>query len=463
MMNQHLKYNFRHTLKNSLLILVVGFLSTVTLVSSAESVDEVLNVSAVSAFVGKTKIIRLSSPVSRVAVGDADIADFKVVSPTEVYLLGKAVGTTSLILWQKNGKTNTIDATIGIDLAPLVKTLATQLPNEKDLVVSSASGSVVLGGSVSDAVSADIAMSLADAHVRNLNRYLTGGFRDANITASAPAAATAMVQVINLMKVRDPQQVMLEVRVAEISKKLLDQLGVGFNATSGDVRWNVISNYPRAGATGATGLMELFPGKANNLTVDAQQLDSLVKILAEPNIVASSGQEGSFLVGGRVFIPVTQSAGAAGSVVTLVEREYGVGLKFVPTVLDGGRISLKVAPEVSEFTNATAFQNKSENPVFTTRRASTTVQLKDGEHLVIGGLMRNNVTATIKGVPVLGQLPILGALFRSTEFTSDKTELVIVVSPSLVKATPTAPVVPTDKFVAPSPSDVLIGGKLEGK
>lgn len=440
-----------------------AWLSSLALNSLADTVDEVLNGNTVSATVGKTKIIRLSSPVSRVAVGDADIADFKVVSPTEVYLLGKAVGTTSLILWQKNGETTTIDATISIDLAPLVKSLTAQLPNEKEITVSSASGSVVLGGAISDSVSADIAMSLAEAHVRNLNRYLTGGFRDANITATSSNVATAMVQVINLMKVRDPQQVMLEVRVAEISKKLLDQLGVGFNKTSGDVRWNVISNYARTGATGATGLMELFPGKANNLTVDAQQLESLVKILAEPNIVASSGQEGSFLVGGRVFIPVTQSAGAAGSVVTLVEREYGVGLKFVPTVLDGGRISLKVAPEVSEFTNATAFQNKSENPVFTTRRASTTVQLKDGEHLVIGGLMRNNVTATIKGVPMLGQLPILGALFRSTEYTSDKTELVIVVSPSLVKPTKTAPSVPTDKFVAPSPSDVLIGGKLEGK
>ncbi len=452
-----------HNFKKILMIASAGMFLNASIPSMAESVDEVLNASSVSTFVGKTKIIRLSSPVSRVAVGDPDIADFKVVSPSEVYLLGKAVGTTSLILWQKNGKTTTIDATVGIDLAPLVKTLATQLPNEKEMTVSAASGSVVLGGSISDAVAADIAMSLADAHVRNLNRYLTGGFRDANISTTSPTAATAMVQVINLMKVIDPQQVMLEVRVAEISKKLLDQLGVGFNASSGDVRWNVISNYARIDGAGAAGLMQLFPGKANNLSIDAQHLDSLVKILAEPNIVASSGQEGSFLVGGRVFIPVTQSTGTAGSVVTLVEREFGVGLKFVQTVLDGGRISLKVAPEVSEFTNATAFQNKSENPIFTTRRASTTVQLKDGEHLVIGGLMRNNVTASIKGVPILGQLPILGALFRSTEYTSDKTELVIVVSPSLVKATKTVVQLPTDKFVPPSPSDLFIGGKLEGK
>lgn len=421
--------------------------------------DEIASETPVSTFVGKSKLIQLTTPVSRVAVGDTRIADYKVVSPTELFVLGKAVGTTNLILWQKGGKSVGIDVTVSVDVAPLEKVIAKQFPNEKDIVVSSASGSIVLGGYVSDAVVADTVVSLAEAHMRNLNRYLTGGFKEAGGTTAVPNPATAMVQIVNMMKVRDPQQVMLEVRVAEISKKLLDQLGVGFTASSGDVRWNVVSNYANSGATG---LMTLFSGKKNNLSVDAQHTDSLVKILAEPNIVATSGQEGSFLVGGRIFIPVTQSAGVAGSVVTLVEREYGVGLKFVPTVLDGGRINLKVAPEVSEFTNATAFQTSKENPVFTTRRASTTVQLKDGEHLVIGGLMRNNVTANVKAVPVLGQLPILGALFRSTEYTSDKTELVIVVSPSLVKARAESPELPTDKFVPPSRSEVFIGGKLEG-
>mgnify|MGYP006273112479 CR=1 FL=1 len=147
---------------------------------------------------------------------------------------------------------------------------------------------------------------------------------------------------------------------------------------------------------------------------------------------------------------------------TLVEREYGIGLKFVPTVLDGGRISLKVAPEVYEFSNESAFVNLATTPpVFTTRRASTTVQLKDGEHLVIGGLMKNNVSSSVKAVPVLGQLPILGALFRSTEYKSDKTELVIVVSPSIVKATAESPALPTDSYVPPTRTEVFVGGKLE--
>ncbi|WP_045751311.1 type II and III secretion system protein family protein [Candidatus Methylopumilus turicensis] len=442
-------------------MMVVGWFAAFVLTSAAEPAEDVLDGASVATFVGKTKIIRLSSPVTRVAIGDPDIADFKVVSPSEVYVLGKAVGTTSLMLWQKNGKTTTIDTTVGIDLAPLAKTLAKQLPNEKDIVLSSASGSVVLSGAISDSVAADVATSLAEAHVRNLNRYLTGGFRNGATSTVMPNAERAMVQVINLMKVRDPQQVMLEVRVAEISKKLLDRLGVGIGQSSGDVRWNVVSNFaPINGAQQLTGGLGLFQNSGTKLNIDAERSDTLVKILAEPNIVASSGQEGSFLAGGRIFIPVPQSANS--NAVTLVEREYGVGLKFIPTVLDGGRINLKVSPEVSELSNVTITAGGTQYPTFTTRSVSTTVQLKNGEHLVIGGLMRNNISQNVKAFPVLGQLPILGVLFRSTEFISDKTELVIIVSPSLVKGTTTTPQAPTDQFVPPSRTDLFIGGKLEG-
>lgn len=442
-----------------------ALIATLALSTSLQSGLSYAEDAAISAYVGKSKLIHLGTQVSRVAVGDPNIADFKVVSPTELMLLGKAVGTTNITMWEKNGKSSTLDMNVGIDVSPLEKAIAKQLPQEKEVTISSASGSVVLGGIVSDSVTADTVITLAEAHVRNLNRYLTGGFKETNGTNTAmPNAATAMVQVVNLMKVRDPQQVMLEVRIAEISKKLLDRLGVGIERTSGDVRWNIISNYPRGGVNGnLTGLATLFSNSKSPITIDAERTDSLVKILAEPNIVATSGQEGSFLAGGRIYIPVTQTGLSAGAV-TLVEREFGVGLKFVPTVLDGGRINLKVAPEVSEISSDITVQTGNDKiPAFTTRRVSTTVQLKDGEHLVIGGLMRNNITSTVKAVPVLGQLPILGALFRSTAFTSEKTELVIVVTPSLVKATPQAPEVPTDKYVPPSRSELFIGGKLEGK
>ncbi len=445
----------------SLLALVSILLAPIG--TEAAPSDEIIikeqNEQSISTFVGKSKLLKFNDPVIRVAVGDPNVADFKIVSPQELFILGKAVGTTNILLWHKSGKSTLLDTTIAIDLAPLSKALAAQLPNEKDIVLSSASGSVVLSGSVSDAVVADIVSSLAEAHVRNLNRYLTGGYKPTSNSITMPNAATAMVQVVNLLKIRDPQQVMLEVRVAEISKSLLEQLGIQFNG--GDIRWNVVNTYSTSGATGIAKLFR-FNNQSQNATLEAQRVDSLVKILAEPTIVASSGQEGSFLVGGRVFIPVTQSTGVAGSVVTLVEREYGVGLKFIPTVLDGGRINLKVAPEVSELAKETLIGGIS-SPTFTTRRVSTSVQLKDGESLVIGGLMRNNVTANIKSFPILGQIPILGALFRSTEFVTDRTELVIVVSPSLVKSTKQSPILPTDKFNPPSRTDLFLGGKLEGK
>ena len=422
----------------------------------------------ISAFVGNSKLIKFTDPVSRVAVGDQDIVDFRIISPFEMLILGKAVGTTNIILWHKNGKSTLVDASISVDLSQFEKLLRTEFPRETDIHLNLASASIVLAGSVSDALTAEAVVGLAEAHVRNLNRYLMksggsssggggGGGGSVTLQTSSSGSGT-LVQVINLLKIRDGQQVMLDVRIAEISKSLLDKLGVGLaGASGGDHRWNVISNF----LSDSSGMAKLF-GKVN---LDAQKNDSLIKILAEPTLIAMSGQEGSFLVGGRVFIPVPQSSGGGAPVITLVEREFGVGLKFVPTVLDGGRINLKVAPEVSEIGESITFQsgtNTTVLPLFTTRRVSTTVQLFEGQSLVIGGLVRNNITETIKAFPFLGELPIIGALFRSTKFQSDRTELVILVSPSLVKATNKPVTLPTDKFIPPSRGELFVNGKLEG-
>ena len=425
----------------------------------------------ISAFVGNSKLIKFTDPVSRVAVGDQDIVDFRTISPFEILILGKAVGTTNIILWHKNGKSTLVDASISVDLSQFEKLLKTEFPRETDIHLNLASASIVLAGSVSDALTAEAVVGLAEAHVRNLNRYLmksggnvgggggVGGGAGMNVTPQTSSGGMGvLVQVINLLKIRDGQQVMLDVRIAEISKTLLDKLGVGLaGASGGDHRWNVISNF----LSDSSGMAKLF-GKVN---LDAQKNDSLIKILAEPTLIAMSGQEGSFLVGGRVFIPVPQSSGGGAPVITLVEREFGVGLKFVPTVLDGGRINLKVAPEVSEIGESITFQsgtNTTVLPLFTTRRVSTTVQLFEGQSLVIGGLVRNNITETIKAFPFLGELPIIGALFRSTKFQSDRTELVILVSPSLVKATNKPVTLPTDKFIPPSRGELFVNGKLEG-
>jgi len=225
----------------------------------------------------------------------------------------------------------------------------------------------------------------------------------------------------------------------------------------------VLSNF-LGGGNASAGL--LFRN-GNTINLDAEKRDGLVRILAEPTIVAMSGQEGSFLVGGKVFIPITQSSGAAGSAVTLQEREFGVGLKFVPTVLDGGRISLKVAPEVSEISRESVSAGTGDGstllPAFTTRRVSTTVQLQDGQSLVIGGLLRNNSSASSNAFPFLGELPIIGALFRSSQYAADLTELVVVVRASLVQATEAAPALPTDTVTTPSRPEFFMERRLQGR
>lgn len=423
------------------------------------------SVDAINTVLGNSRLIRFDTPIAKVAIGDPSIADYRILSPTEMILLGKAVGTTNMILWQQNQQINNIDVTVSIDLNPLSNILKRELPNENDIQLLAASGSIVLSGSVSSTVDADKVISLAEAHARNLNRYMNGGFKEGGGMSTQPSATASMIQVINALSIRNPQQVMLEVKIAEVSKKLLDQLGVGINGLSNNMLLKVAANSVAPGSTSIL-YSKLFQSSTkNNAEIQAEHDDTLVKILAEPTLVSSNGQEGSFLVGGRIFIPVTQSTGGlTGGVVTLVEREYGVGLKFVPTILDGGRISLKVAPEVSQISKDVTVQTGGSDtiPSFTTRKVSSTVQMNDGEYLVIGGLIQNNAIENMKAFPFLGQLPVLGALFRSSEFTSDKTELVIVITPRLVRGVKESPQLPTDSFVAPTRSEGLIGGKFEG-
>lgn len=195
--------------------------------------------------------------------------------------------------------------------------------------------------------------------------------------------------------------------------------------------------------------------------------DDLIKILAEPNVMAISGQEGSFLAGGKILIPVSQDS--LSNRITPEEKEFGVGLKFTPTVLSEGRINLKVSPEVSELSReGVGISNLSNNartilPLITTRRSSTTVQLGDGESFAIGGLIKNNRTTNVKAFPILGELPPIGALFRSTDFQQDRTELVFVVTPRLIKPLPTKIALPTDGHIDPSRSELFLGGRMEGK
>ena len=396
---------------------------------------------------GQSHLIRMPAGVNlqKVKVEDDKVVQVEVTSPREIVLHAKSAGTTSIMIWDKKGQVTVMDVgvignTVGMDAAALQGKLQQMLPGEKSILVGTAGKSLVLSGTATDAVKVDKAMSLAEAYAGKENK------------------------VINMLQVGAPQQVMLEVKMAEISKNLLDQLGINFNFSrvNGGVAYSLLNGF---------GLKEVggkltFRNGDTLVTVDAEKKDSLIKVLAEPNIIAISGQEGSFLAGGKFYIPIPQGGTAAGAI-TLEEKDFGVGLKFTPTVLENGLINLRVAPEVTELAPNVTTTNiggtTTISPTLITRRVSTTVQLHDGQSFAIAGLIKSNIAEDIKRFPILGELPIIGALFRSSGFKEEKTELLFVVTPRLVKPLPANYALPTDNFNPPSRTEFFIDGKLEGK
>ena len=433
--------------------------------------------------VGKSTVLKPDSPVTRVLLGNPEgsraarpmektdksdksdksdeatsddrkrpgVAELDVLllSPTEVYLLGKTIGSTNVVLLDKAGNCTAFDVVVNMDTTALQTVIAQLLPQERGVRVSAAFDSVVLSGVVSDTISMSHVFDLAQA-------YVTMG----------RIGPPRNIRVVNMLGISAPQQVMLEVKVAEVSKSLIDKLGVGLSGTNtaGSFTYQLLAGFltGSAGAVAAAKLSGSF-----GLTLDAEKRDGVVKILAEPVIMAISGQEGSFLAGGKIFIPVAQDTVNGLTKISLVEKEFGVSVHFTPTVLDGGRINLKVTPEVSELNrDGIGIQfggvNSAVLPAFTTRRAATTVQLMDGQSFAIGGLIKNNTIANIKAFPFLGSIPLLGALFRSTDFQSDRSELVFVVTPRLVKPFVGDMPLPTDGYVEPTRKELFLDGKLEG-
>jgi pilus assembly protein CpaC len=269
-----------------------------------------------------------------------------------------------------------------------------------------------------------------------------------------------------MLQVGSAQQVMLEVKVAEVSRILLEKLGVRATASgsAGDIRYSIVSNF----LSGAGGVLGVVGRSGVAVNLDAEKQDGLVRVLAEPNIVAISGQEASFLAGGTIYIPtgrtVTSPTGGGVQTVTTSSepQEFGVSVRFTPTVLDGDLINLRVAPEVSEVVATGSGADADSPPRLTRRRAETTVQLRDGQSFAIAGLIKNNVAETIRKFPVLGDVPILGALFRSSEFQTDRSELMFIITPRLVKPLPASPPNPTDGWIPPNRTEFFINGQLEG-
>ncbi|WP_211608733.1 type II and III secretion system protein family protein [Paraburkholderia haematera] len=424
--------------------------------------------------VGKSTLLPLAEPARNRTLGNPTIVQATLVSPRTLYLVGMAVGTTNMIVQGRSGGCQIIDVIVNIDANGLQQSLGQLLPNERGIRVSTAAGNLVLGGHVSSSPSAqqalEIARAYASAQPTQQSQSGSGTLGSGPNVNQQSSSTSKAADVINMMTVDAPQQVMLEVKVAEVSKTLINQMGASLNIQGGFGSWSgaLVSNL-------LAGVTSLIAGsKANNrplnFAIDAQKTDDLVKILAEPNLVAISGQEATFLAGGKIFIPVPQSSSTGATTITLQEEEFGVGLKFTPTVLTNGRINLKVAPEVSDLSptgitlSATNVSGVSILPLITTRRASTMVQISDGESFVIGGLMKSNVTGALKAIPGIGEVPVLGALARSTSFQQDLTELVFIITPHLVKPLQTADLpLPTDSFSQANEADVYATGNMEGR
>jgi pilus assembly protein CpaC len=389
-----------------------------------------------------------AAPAATSSASDMSIADMDVLllSPTDLFLRGKKAGATNLILQDANGVCYLHDIIVSIDPATLQAKFTELMPEESGIVVRSAENAIVLTGTVKDAAKLDEVMRLATA-------YGDGK------------------RVVNMLHVTAPQQVMLEVKIAEVSKKLLDKFGIDFSRmfTSADGLASKALSGLFGGAPALFGKVTPggAPGSGSTLIgIDAQKKDGLVRVLAQPNIMAISGQSASFLSGGKIFIPVAQAQAAGGSTITLEEKKFGVSLTFTPTVLNGSRVNLKLVSEASELAQTgspftTVGGTTSVLPSITTRSIDTTVQLNDGQSFAVAGLIRNNVTESLSRFPVLGDLPILGALFRSTEFQKEQTELVFIITPRLVKPA-TDFDLPTDNHIEPDRTDVLLSGKAEG-
>ena len=411
---------------------------------------------------GKSTLVRLPEAAVNRSVGNPQVVQAMLVSPDTMYVVGVDVGTTNMIVQGRSGACTVADIAVSLDASGLQAALAQALPDE--IQVSSAADSVVLTGTVEDGAGVIRAGELAAAFVRRpVQSLLRKDDEDAGRNpGQQQMGGKAEVRVINLLNVRAPQQVMIEVKIAEVSKTLLERLegSSTFSFSSGSWTAQLAASF----LSGTTdGLIDLRKrNDTERISAGAEKQDALVRMLAEPTIMALSGQEGSFLAGGSILIPVAQEDNR----ITLEEKDFGVGLRFLPTVLAGGRINLKVSPEVSEVSRegigvqAVGVPGNAVLPLITRRRASTTLQLMDGQSFAIGGLLKNNLVNNFKGVPALGEVPVLGALFRSVDYQQDRTELVFVVTARLVRPVSGKLPLPTDAVAVPSRAAMLLGGKV---
>jgi pilus assembly protein CpaC len=405
---------------------------------------------ALSVALGKSRLVELPSSYSDVMVGDPKIADIMPLNPHSIYLVGKGMGSTTLTVYGTGKKViYTSDVLVSADLDSFKARLHEILPKEANVSVSTANQSIVLSGTATSPAVLHQILTLAET-------YDPG-------------------KVVNMMSVQGTQQVMLSVRFVEMERTTAKNLRLNTQQTptntnpqirfqTGDTLLNVAQLALQSFGTAA--LAWRVGGGDLSVLFDGLENKGLVKTLAEPNLVAMSGDTANFLAGGEFPIPVSQSSGS-GSVlptITIEYKQFGISLAFTPTILQDGMINMVVNPEVSSIDPTTSVQiGEISVPGIKVRRAHTTVELRDGESFTVAGLLSDDYQSSIRQFPFLGDIPILGSLFRSTGYQKDQTELVIVVTPHLVTPRRASPATPVDAFVPPSDFELFLFGNERGK
>jgi pilus assembly protein CpaC len=385
----------------------------------------------------KGTLVRLARPANTVFIADPDIADVQVKSPQLVYIAAKSPGAT--VIYAVDADNNVLlnaPVRVGLPVSELRQSLQ-QLTPDASISAYTAGNNLVLSGTVADAGQAEKAQAIAASF----------------------AAAVKGGKVINHLSVATPNQVNLQVRIAEIDRNIVKELGINWanvSSASNSVTFSTTNGL----TTPATTMFQVGKGIAGAVqaTISALATEGLITTLAEPNLTAVNGQTASFLAGGEIPFQVAQPSG--GTIVYTVQLEpYGVQLAFTPTIIDANHLNLKVAPAVSELDYAHAVSvNGVLEPAFTVRQATTSVELASGQSFALAGLLMHDTSQDVSKVPWLGDIPILGALFRSNSFNNNETELVVIVTPYLVQPSAMMAAAPTDGFEIPHDAQQVLFG-----
>lgn len=411
----------------------------------AQAANDVIHISStknasIKIAKGKPRTIKTNAAFYEIVIGDPEIANVNPLTDSSFYVLGNNLGTTGIALFDENKQlVGTMDIEVTLDTDRLASTIRDSVPGA-DIKVSSANGRLVLSGSAEDQVAADKASKIA-------TRF------------------SGEEEVINSVNISSSQQVQLNVRFVEINRQVGQELGtkigVRYLGSDGGISFNsnpsASSNAPAGQIIGAL----LTNGWTIDVAIKALEDRGVARRLAEPNLIARSGQRASFLAGGEVPIPVSGDEGQ----ITVEYKKFGVGLEFTPTVLADGLISLEIAPEVSSVDRSASVSigNGITVPSFVVRRAQTSIDLKNGQSFMMAGLLQSENNMVNQSIPGLGKLPILGPLFSSKAYQRRETDLVIIVTPYLVKPMDPSkqPGVPTDGTLPASPVEYFLGNREE--